>query len=148
MCGRLHVVLRSASASASEQPRLHGVLTVPSPSSTTASLIVNMHLNVLQPAKRRKRSTALVEDDVEAADAITHEKVTKISRSGTTKSKTIVVPLIPVVEQLEHISGASVHQDVPGDYQMPDHEERSPPQKGKVGRITDLNARNILMVPG
>ena len=61
------------------------------------------------PTKRRKRSTALVEDDLEAAEAVTHEKVTRITRSGVTKVKNVLVPLVPVVEQDENGSKHSIH---------------------------------------
>jgi hypothetical protein len=54
-----------------------------------------------RPAKRRKRSTVLVEDDVEAAEAVTHETVTEISRSGAAKVKNVLVPLVPVIENHE-----------------------------------------------
>jgi hypothetical protein len=54
-----------------------------------------------RPAKRRKRSMVLVEDDVEAAEAVTHETVTEISRSGAAKVKNVLVPLVPVIENHE-----------------------------------------------
>jgi hypothetical protein len=54
-----------------------------------------------RPAKRRKRSTVLVEDDVEAAEAVTHETVTEISRSGATRVKNVLVPLVPIIENDE-----------------------------------------------
>ena len=55
-------------------------------------------LMLSRPTTRWKKTTLLVEDDIEAAEAITHERVMTVTRSGKTKTKNILVPLIPVVE--------------------------------------------------
>ena len=38
---------------------------------------------------------------MEAAEAVTHETVTRITRSGAAKRKTVLVPLVPQIEHEE-----------------------------------------------
>ena len=71
-----------------------------------------MSLALAPLAKRRKRSKPLVEDDIEAAEAVTHETVTQITRSCAAKKKTILVPLVPLIELEEHEASSPLH---PGD---------------------------------
>jgi hypothetical protein len=59
------------------------------------------------PAKQCKKLTALVEGDVEATEAVTHETVIKITRSGATKRKTVLVPLVPITEPAGNTSMAA-----------------------------------------
>ena len=68
-----------------------------------------MSLALAPPTKRRKRSKPLVEDDIEAAEAVTHETVTKITRSGAAKKQTILVPLVPLTEHEEHEASSLPH---------------------------------------
>ena len=51
-----------------------------------------------RPTRSWKNTTLLVKDDIKAAEAVTHEIVTTVTRSSKTKTKNILVPLIPVVE--------------------------------------------------
>ena len=60
-----------------------------------------MSVPLAPPAKRRKQFKLLVEDDMEAAEAVTHETVTRITRSGAAKRKTVLVPLVPRIEHKE-----------------------------------------------
>jgi hypothetical protein len=83
---------------------------------TRATTSTTMSSTTAPPVKRRKKSTALVEDDVEAADAVTHEKVTKITRSGVTKTKSVLVPLAPVVEGTKKTARGPVHHDEMTDF--------------------------------
>ena len=39
-----------------------------------------------------------MKDDIKAAEAVTHKRVTTVTKSGKTKTKNILVPLVPVVE--------------------------------------------------
>jgi hypothetical protein len=87
------------------------------------------------PAKRRKRSTALVEDDVDTADAITHGTVTKITRSGATKIKTVLVPLVPIVDQEDKTLSGPVHEGAEinfSQYENADAGHNSPSKTSKV----------------
>jgi hypothetical protein len=88
------------------------------------------------PNKRRKRSTALVEDDLEAAEAVTHGKVTKITRSGATKIKNVLVPLVPLVEQDDNASRAPIHPHGSIDFgsydEGADQNNNCPPRASKV----------------
>ena len=61
--------------------------------------------------KQRKRSTVLIEDDLDAAEAVTHENVTKRTRSGAVKTKTVLVPLVPVTEKQDGVLRGTVHLD-------------------------------------
>jgi hypothetical protein len=92
------------------------------------------------PAKRRKRSTALVEDDVEAAEAVTHEEVTYITRSGTRRTKKVLVPLVPVVNKQQK---PPVHQNDPiyfqSNYEIPEHEDNPLPKAHKVDTVIAVN---------
>ena len=91
------------------------------------------------PTKRRKRSTALVEDDVEAAEAVTHTKITHITRSGTRRTKTVLVPLVPLVEKEEKPSRAPI-DEIENNYEMPDLGEADPPPKSsKVDAIISVD---------
>jgi hypothetical protein len=91
---------------------------------------------LVPPAKRRKRSTALVEDDVEAAEAVTHEEVAHITRSGARRTKKVLVPLIPVIDQQQK---PRVHQNDPidfeGNYEIPDHGDNPLPKTSKVDTV-------------
>ena len=60
-----------------------------------------MSIPLAPHAKRHKRSKLLVENDMEAAEAVTHEMVTRITRSGAAKRKTVLVPLVPQIEHEE-----------------------------------------------
>jgi hypothetical protein len=88
------------------------------------------------PNKRRKRSTALVEDDLEAAEAVTHEKVTRITRSGATKIKNVLVPLVPVVEQDKNATRVPIHPhgsiDFGSYFEDANHNNNCPPRASKV----------------
>ena len=53
------------------------------------------------PAKQQKGLTALVKDDVKAAEAATYEKVTHTMRSDIRRMKNVLVPLVPVVNKQE-----------------------------------------------
>ena len=65
------------------------------------------------PIKQHKRSTALVEGNVDAANAITHETVTKSKKSGRMKTQTILIPLVPVIEEEQNTNKESIHEDDP-----------------------------------
>lgn len=89
----------------------------------------------IPPTKRRKRSSALVEDDLNAAEAVTHAQVTKTTKSGVTKTKTVLVPLVPIAEK-GSTSAVDVDTNQPFDlgefYQNTGHEISSMPRYGKV----------------
>ena len=94
------------------------------------------------PAKRRKRSTALVEDGIDAADAITHETVTRITRSGATKIETVLVPLIPISDKEERTLRGPVHEGNTLDfmqYENADAGQNSPSKTSKVAIIGVFN---------
>jgi len=109
---------------------------------TPCLLLTIMSSTLVPAATQRKRSTALVEDDVEAAEAVTHEKITHTTRSGKTRVKTVFVPLVPVVEQ-EKPFRAPVHQEDPIDFQanykIPDQEQNPLPKTGKVDIVITAN---------
>ena len=88
------------------------------------------------PAKQYKRSTALIEDDLEATEAVTHEKVTKITRLGATKIKNVLVSLLPVIEQKENVfRGPDHHNDQMGSgeyHETPSHEHDLPLKTSKI----------------
>ena len=63
------------------------------------------------PTKQCKRSTALVEGDVDVAYAITHETVTKPKKSGGMKTQTILIPLIPVIKEEQNTIKESIHEN-------------------------------------
>ena len=91
------------------------------------------------PTKCHKRSTALVEDNIEAAEAVTHTKITHITRSGTRRTKTVLVPLVPLVEKEEKPSRASIDA-IPNNYKMPDLGKANPPPKtSKVDAMISVN---------
>ena len=101
------------------------------------------------PAKRRKRSTALVEDDVEAAAAVTHETVSHVTRSGTKRTKTVLVPLVPVIDKPENPSRAAVphdnYIDFQGNYEIPDYEHNPLPKTNKVDTVIIKSMYDIFM---
>ena len=80
-----------------------------------------------------------MEDDFDAAEAVTHEKVTKVTRSGAKKIKNVLVPLVPVLATQENEPGVSIPQsdciDLGGAYENPDLERTSQRKKGKVKEI-------------
>ena len=91
------------------------------------------------PTKCRKRSTALVEDDVEAAEAVTHMKITHIMRSGTRQTKTVLVPLVLLIDEEEKPSRAPINE-IQNNYEMPDLGEADPPPKtSKVDAMISVN---------
>ena len=99
------------------------------------------------PAKRQKRLTALVEDDVKAAEAVTHEKVTHTTRSGTRRTKNVLVPLVPVVDKQEKASQPTVEPIKYHDnYEIPDHEPNPLPKKSKVDTVIALCDIYILLM--
>jgi hypothetical protein len=110
---------------------------------------LTMSLRSLPPAKRRKRSTALVEDDDEAAEAVTHEKVKKITRSGVTKIQTLLVPLVPVLEERENAAEVPAQQEdfnYFGSYnENPNLEHNTPPKTSKVKIAIALNIKQIVI---
>ena len=80
-----------------------------------------------------------MEDDVEAAEAVTHMKITHIMRSGTRQTKTVWVPLVPLIEKEEKPSKASI-DEIPNNYEMPDLGEADPPPKtSKVDAMISVN---------
>lgn len=89
----------------------------------------------IPPSKRRKRSSALVEDDLDAAEAVTHAHITTTTKSGVTKTKTVLVPLVPIPEKG---STSAVNVDTNqsldlGEFnQNTGHEDSSLPRYGKV----------------
>lgn len=89
----------------------------------------------IPPSKRRKRSSALVEDDLDAAEAVTHARITKTTKSGVTKTKTVLVPLVPIAEK-GSTSAVNVDTNQSLDlgefYQNTGHEDSSLPRSGKV----------------
>ena len=99
------------------------------------------------PTKRRKRSTALIEDDLEAAEAVTHEKVTRTTRSGATRTKNIVVPLVPVVEQDKNASRDSTHPkgsiEFGSYFEGADQDTNCPPRASKVRADYDFRCLEI-----
>lgn len=107
------------------------------------ALTYTMSSTSAPPAKRRKR-TALAEDDVDAAEAGTHITVTRITRAGTKKTKRVVVPLVPDVNHKTSTSKApdlctsrapdpqADSQDFGGDDHNADAEGMSPPKTSKV----------------
>ena len=63
------------------------------------------------PTKQCKRSTALVEGYVDAANAVTHDTVTKPKKSGRMKTQTILIPLVPVIKEEQNTNKESIHED-------------------------------------
>ena len=61
--------------------------------------------------KRCKRSTVLIEDDLDAAEAITHENITKRTRLSAVQTKTVLVPLVQVTENQDGVLRGMVHLD-------------------------------------
>ena len=99
-------------------------------------------LMLSRPTKRQKKSTLLVEDDIEAADAVIHERVTTVTKSGKTKTKNILVPPIPVIEQPDSTYGGQGIQsdqvDCEGSYDNSYVKHEFPQCKSKVEHITSL----------
>lgn len=78
----------------------------------------------------------LVEGSIEVAWAITHEKVTTVTRSGTTKTKSVLVPLVPKVKQQSTTSRHPILQADPSYFEdntnTPVHKDDIPPKANKV----------------
>ena len=95
-----------------------------------------------RPTKRRKKSTLLVEDNVEASEAVTHQRIMMVTKSGTTKTKNILVPLIPVVEtSASRYGGQDIRNDpvdCEGNYNHPDVEHNFSQHKSKVKHVASF----------
>jgi hypothetical protein len=91
-----------------------------------------------KPAKRRRKNTALVEGDLDAAEAVTHEKVTTITPSGATEIRNVLVPLVPIIEERQN------YADGQGDHAM-DYENREYEEDGprRTRRVRDLIAIRV-----
>lgn len=79
-------------------------------------IIVTFNLTIMLPSKQCKTS-ALVEDNVDTAEAVTHETITETTKSGITRIKTVLVPLVPIVEK-ELMRGDHVESNDGADYQQ------------------------------
>ena len=90
----------------------------------------------IHPTKRCKRSTALVEGDVDAANAVTHETVTKPKKSGRMKTQTILIPLVPVIKEEQNTNKKSIHEDDTLIIEDCDHADTGPDANGNsMGKV-------------
>ena len=95
-----------------------------------------MTLPSIRPTKRRKRSTALVEGDVDAANAVTHETVTKPKKSGGMKTQTRLIPLVPVIKEEQNTNKESIHEDDTFIIEDCDHADAGPDANGNsTGKV-------------
>ncbi|KAF8157947.1 hypothetical protein B0H34DRAFT_858828 [Crassisporium funariophilum] len=92
-------------------------------------------MSARRPKKRSKKSTALVEGDLDGAEAFTHVTVTTITRSGATITKEVLVPLVPVIEERDN---TPFHAEEPIDFaghsQNIDYEQPDPPRARRTQR--------------
>ena len=56
----------------------------------------------------------MVEGDLEAAQAVTHQTVVKITKSGAMKKKSVLVPLLPLTQPEKDDGGAAFCPADPG----------------------------------
>ena len=88
-----------------------------------------------------------MEDDIEAAEAVTHTKITNIMRSGTRKTKTVLVPLVPLVKEEKPPRVPIDPHGIQNNYEMPDPSEANPPPKtNKVDAVISINEIYIFLM--
>lgn len=90
---------------------------------------------------KRKRKGTLLEDDIFAADAVTHETVNVRKKDGTTRKKSVLVPLVPVTtkDSTSQIQSPQHHQswEQAEEYEVPLYpEEITRSKKTKVCCLT------------
>lgn len=83
--------------------------------------------NVL--AKQRRKTKPLKEDDAKVAEAVTHERITFTTRSGATKTKRVLVPLVAKTKDNDTQLDVETHDPMDFDerYQTPGHNDHYQP---------------------